>query len=405
MLGRIVGRKTTVPNLVVAQRVIDRMMAAVQSYLEDETGEAMVGIVAESAHGGTPTLYVLDTIAPDSSAIRHYHTFQQGDERQDEILYWWRENWRAYRATLDPLKKKWDAPLHHLGDWHKQPGFMIQPSMGDLMTALEWIADSENALGFMLAPIVTLGHEPNDDAGGVTTSFLLIPDKDGTNVRVDWWFIDLKSRGFVPITPTVYPNDQLPALPPIPWHLGAEERFDLECRRLKDHGIFLSLSLWNADDQTPLDVCLLTARADWDHMLLLITPHDYPAHPPRARIAPFIPMGEEDDLYQIFEQAWSQSQPIEIMPETWDDQRWLIDYVKEIAAAKNLSLDVQTAHSASASHTQAAPAEAVVETEAKAVPTSELSTETTTLTKADSPEPASGSDDDKTNTSKEDAAL
>ncbi len=404
MLGRIVGRKTSVPNLVVAQRVIDHMMAAAQSYLEDETGEAMVGIVAESAHGGTPTLYVLDTIAPDSTAIRHYHTFQQGDERQDEILYWWRENWRAYRAALpadDPLKKKWDAPLHHLGDWHKQPGFMIQPSMGDLMTALEWIADSENALGFMLAPIVTLGHESSNDAGGVTTSFLLIPDKDGTNVRVDWWFIDLKSRGFVPITPTVYPDDQLPALPAIPWHLSAEERFDLECRRLKDYGIFLSLSLWNADDQVPLDVCLLTARADWDHMLLLITPHDYPAHPPRARIAPFIPMGEDDDLYQIFEQAWAQSHPIEITPETWSDQRWLIDYVKEIAAAKNLSLDVQTAPADP-------PPVAESAVIAEAAPAPELSADTAaekpaeTITKADT---ASGGDDDKTNASEKDAAL
>jgi len=403
MLGRIVGRKTTVPNLVVAQRVIDRMTAAAQSYLEDETGEAMVGVVIESTHGGTPTLYVLETIAPDSSAIRHYHTFQQGDERQDEILYWWRENWRTYRAALpadDPLKKKWDAPLHHLGDWHKQPGFMIQPSTGDLMTALDWLGEPENTLGFMLAPIVTLGHAPDDDAGGVTSNYLLIPDKDGSNIRVDWWFIDLKSRGFVPITPTGYPDAQLPALPAIPWHLSAEDRFDLECRRLKDHGIFLSLTLWNADDQTPLDVCLLTARADWDHLLLLVTPHDYPAHPPRARIAPFIPMGERDDMFAVFEQAWAQSQPIEIAPETWDSEHWLIDYVKSIAAAKGLSLHPTPV--LGGAHPQAASADSTPSAEPETAKAPEGAADST-------PPPAesavSNDDDDETNASEKDAAL
>ena len=37
-----------------------------------------------------------------------------------------------------------DVPLRYLGDWHKQPGSMIQPSHGDHMTALTWLDDEES---------------------------------------------------------------------------------------------------------------------------------------------------------------------------------------------------------------------------------------------------------------------
>ncbi|MFN8530347.1 MAG: hypothetical protein U0670_17235 [Anaerolineae bacterium] len=344
MIGRIIGRKTTVPDLVVSQRVIDKMIEAAKSYLEDETGEALVGLVVHNAHSSTQTLYVLDTIAPDASAIRHYATFQQGDERQDEILYWWRENWRGYRAALkldNPLQAKWNVPLMHLGDWHKQPGMMIHPSGGDLATALEWISDEDNKLHFMIAPIVTLGTATIEQDQTVSVNYQTFPLGDGATMRVDWWYIDLKSRGFLPINPAIYPSDSLPAMPAEPWHLTDEARFDLECRRLKEHGLFLSLTLWDSDQKPPLEVCLLAARADWEHMLLLVTPPDYPAAPPSARIAPFIPMSGDEDLFAIFERAWAQSKPVEAQPSTWDADHWLIDFVKTIAADHHLPIDVQ----------------------------------------------------------------
>ena len=133
------------------------MTAAAGFHIEDETGEAMVGLVVPGTHtNGVPTLYVLDTISPDDSAIRQFHTFQQGDDRQDELIWWLQENWQQTRVQHQ--QKKWDVPLRYLGDWHKQPGFMIQPSSGDLYTALNWIDDPENKMDFLLAPIVTLGH-------------------------------------------------------------------------------------------------------------------------------------------------------------------------------------------------------------------------------------------------------
>ena len=45
MIGRLKNLRNTVPNLVIAQRVVDKMSAAASHYLQDETGEAMIGIL------------------------------------------------------------------------------------------------------------------------------------------------------------------------------------------------------------------------------------------------------------------------------------------------------------------------------------------------------------------------
>ncbi|MBL8134831.1 MAG: hypothetical protein JNL42_23425 [Anaerolineae bacterium] len=306
---KLLGRRSdaAVPNLVVARRVIARMIAAAQSHLEDETGEALIGlIIPDEESGGAATIYVLDTIAPDDSALRLYHTFQQGDELQDELIWWLQENWRTHRPSLMGDRKKFDAPLRYLGDWHKQPGFMIQPSEGDLFTALDWIDDESNGMNFLIAPIVTLGHPSSAAAGG---NYLTAPLNEGAALRVDFWYIDAQSQVFLPIAPVESPNDQLPSLAPYPWHLLDEKRFASEVRKIEEAGYFVSLTLWDTDGTLPLEVCLLTARLGSDNLLILVTPYDYPAHPPTVRIAPFIHMGEDDDLYDVFAEAWEQSVP------------------------------------------------------------------------------------------------
>ena len=58
-----------IPNLVVSQRVIDRMIAASRRFIADETGEALVGLVVPGRNtNGVPTLYVLETISPVESS-------------------------------------------------------------------------------------------------------------------------------------------------------------------------------------------------------------------------------------------------------------------------------------------------------------------------------------------------
>jgi hypothetical protein len=325
------------PNLVVAERVIERMAHAAQSHIADETGEAMVGLVTAGTYtNGVPSIYVLDTIAPDDSAVRGMFTFQQGDTRQDELIWWLQENWQAGRekrgwiGRVLPLSAaKWDAPLRYIGDWHKQPGFMIQPSGGDLQTALDWIDDPENEADYLIAPIVTLGHPATVQTRSATSNYIAVPLGDGEAMRVDFWYIEQRARFFQPINLTVYPDDQLPALAPYPWHLSDDKRFDAEMERLKADGWFSSLCFWNADNEPPLEICFLLAQVGADHMLIAITHHDYPQRPPEIRLAPYVQMGANGTIYTVFEQAYRQSKPVAV-PLGWSADMTLADALNAI---------------------------------------------------------------------------
>lgn len=329
-----------VPNLVIAERVLDKMQAAAHASIQDETGEAMIGlIVPGTLTNGVPTVYIIDTISPDETAVRQYHTFQQGDERQDELIWWLQENWQTTRERRQGLfgigTGKWDVPLRYLGDWHKQPGYMIQPSGGDLLTALDWLDDPDNGMDFLIAPIVTLEHPFTVDLAGVTTNYLMMPQGDGTAVRVDWWYIDRNTRLFQPISPTVYPDDQLPTTAPYPWHLSDSARADAELKALTDDGLFHSITLWNADNTPPLEVCLLMARVGAAKLIIVVTPHDFPQQPPSARVAPFIHMNSGDDMYRVFTSAWKASTPLDV-PFTWTPSSRLIDYVHAVEDAAGI---------------------------------------------------------------------
>ena len=322
----------SVPNLVIARRVLDRMLAAATEYMADETGEAMVGLVVPGSQPGAPaTLYVLDTIAPDESAVRQMHTFQQGDERQDELIWWLQENWRIVREKRgligQVIRGKFDVPLRYLGDWHKQPGFMIQPSGGDLMTALDWLEDPDNQSDFLLAPIVTLGHPSTVFEGSAQANYLMMPTGGGEALRVDFWYIDRKTQIFQPIAPAVYPDDQLPLLAPYPWHLIDRKRTEAELALLDKEGLFHSITLYNADGEPPLEVCFLTARVGADKLFIAVTPADYPKRPPQIRVAPFMHLRPGEDLYHVFEAAWKQSQPVALTLE-WSPSVYLADAIR-----------------------------------------------------------------------------
>ncbi|MBZ0300734.1 MAG: hypothetical protein K8J31_13375, partial [Anaerolineae bacterium] len=299
------SNRHNVPNLVVSQRALDKMAAAARHFIQDETGEAMVGLIVPGEHTGVNTIYVLDTISPDDSAVRQFHTFQQGDERQDEIIWWLQENWRVYREKRrgsygSALQAKWDVPLRYLGDWHKQPGFMIAPSGGDQHTALDWLDDDENGMTYLLAPILTLGH-PATVVSAPHANFVMIPQEDDLNIRVDFWYIHRDMRLFQPILPAIYPDDQLPRLSAYPWHLVNPQRANQEFARLHEEELFTSIVLWNATPEPPLEVCFLTARMGSDKVLLLVTSWNYPEQPPCAHVAPFEQLDANDDLYAVFE--------------------------------------------------------------------------------------------------------
>lgn len=338
-------RGVSAPNLVLAQRVIDKMVRAAEQHLEDETGEAMVGLVVPAPlPNGVSTLYVLDTISPDSSAIRQFHTFQQGDARQDELIWWLQENWRRQRehnqnSALTRLLggHKWDVPLRYLGDWHKQPGYMIHPSGGDLMTAYDWISDPENNTDFLLTPIVTLDHPTTIDMEGATANFILLPQGEDSGLRIDFWYIDRKTNMFIPIIPAIYPDDQLPELVAYPWHIVHEKLLDEEERLLQQDGLAVTgtATLWDADGKLPLEICWIVARMNAVQLILVITPHNYPEGAPSLRTAPFERMSANDDVYDLFARVWSKSEPLEL-PYDPAQHKTLLDYV--LAAEDKLGI-------------------------------------------------------------------
>ncbi len=149
------------PRIIVAQRVMDKIRRGALLYPEPETGEALIGFVVPTQGHPEPDIYILDTIGPGEDAVREWGMFEQGDDWQGDVFDWLFYNWEAFRELRRPsygnaVAAKWDFPLAHVGDWHKQPGDMIAPSGGDAATARRMIEDRETPIEHLVAPIVTL---------------------------------------------------------------------------------------------------------------------------------------------------------------------------------------------------------------------------------------------------------
>ncbi len=331
-----------VPNLIISQRVVNRVMEAARHFIADETGESMVGLVLEPEDipEAMPTITILDTIAPDESVIRRSHMFEQGDNIQGDIFNWLMDNWDAYLEigkdmNGKPIKEIWKVPLKHLGDWHKQPGYMIQPSGGDLMTALRILDDEEQGFDFLLVPIVTLGHDSvtlEDEVSQV--NYFSIPMEDGTSLRMDWWYIHRDVRIFQPITPRIIPSDQIPVLTPYPWHVLDVDLMDEELASLEKDGLIMvgsTVLLWEVDGSLPLEICFIVARAGAPNFILVVTNWDYPKSAPYARVAPLKGITSDMYIYDIFEKLLANSQPIEPVDGfKWSSNMRVVDFIAAI---------------------------------------------------------------------------
>ena len=330
-----------VPNLVLSQRAVERMLSAASQYMADETGEAMVGfIVQDDSPEGLPTIYVLDTISPDETAVRRSHTFQQGDALQDEIIWWLQENWHFHREQhrgSGALPDRFDVPLRYLGDWHKQPGSMIQPSHGDLMTALAWLDDDELAMDSLLVPIVTVGHARIIGETDLSVNYLTAPMENGSDMRVDWWYIHRDVRVFQPVHPRVVPADELPQMMKYGWHVVLAERLSRETLALEDDGLLVRTLFYECDGEVPLEYCFITIRQGARFFLLFVTQHDYPHSAPKAYQAPFVASLDLMDPVATFQKLWEVATPIDDPPGwRWSPERYLIDYVVAIETEMGL---------------------------------------------------------------------
>src|SRR5476649_747656 len=230
IFNAITVARAALPRLTLSQRVVDKMVRNASVY-DTETGESLVGFALKSLGRFEPDLYVIDTIAPDASAIRHGTYFEQGDDLQGDIFNWWYDNWNGYRKqqrdssvriTDGIWAAKWDVPLLHLGDWHKHPGMLIEPSWGDADTARGAIADqvAERVEGGaqLLVILATIWDRTQDEPFSVTESEetknqqprpIKVPVDGDALVRLDCWYMSRRIRRFVRLTPTVTPDDTL----------------------------------------------------------------------------------------------------------------------------------------------------------------------------------------------------
>ena len=330
-----------VPKVVLSQRAVERMLSAANQFMADETGEAMVGFVVEDdTPEGLPTIYVLDTISPDETAIRRSHTFQQGDALQDEIMWWLQENWHFHRERhrgTAALPSRFDVPLRYLGDWHKQPGSMIQPSHGDHMTALSWLDDDDSEMDFLLAPIVTVGHLPNIGETDLTVNYINVPMDNGSVMRVDWWYVHRDVRVFQPVHPRVVADDALPQMMKYSWHVVDPDRLYAETFALEDDGQLVRRLLYECDGEVPLEYCFFTIRQGSSAFLLFTTQHDYPQSPPVAYKAPFVDGLDLMDPVATFHKLWAAREPIEDPPGwAWSADKSLIEYLAAIEVEMGL---------------------------------------------------------------------
>jgi hypothetical protein len=369
-----------VPRVILAERVVNKMLRGALLYPEPETGEAMIGLIAPQGGRLEPDIYVMDTISPGEQAVRHWGMFEQGSDWQADVFNWLHDNWEAFRELRrssygSAIAAKWDLPLMHVGDWHKQPGDMTEPSAGDDQTARAMINDSETPLQHLVAPIVTLyslkparpvipaaevvkaeetpaegedaaeeastADEPEDIAeepeevlspeemlkNPPPSTIVRKLDKEGWIVRIDFWYMSKRNKRFVPVNPVIWPDDRIPALPPVAWHLQHPKRFDQEYDLLTQAGYAVDVVRWDADGRPPYEICFSVYKPGSERVIVLVTPVDYPVQMPAMRIAPLVSVAEDED---VFEKVYGASKPVlatQMPGWNWDSKRTLIELV------------------------------------------------------------------------------
>ena len=132
---------------------------------------------------------------------------------------------------------------------------MIQPSHGDLMTALSWLDDEESGMDFLLVPIVTVGHAQIIGESDLAVNYITVPMDNGTDMRVDWWYIHRDVRVFQPVHPQVVQDDQLPQMMKYGWHVVLADRLTSETLAMVDDGLLVRTLFYECDGEVPLEFC------------------------------------------------------------------------------------------------------------------------------------------------------
>jgi hypothetical protein len=313
------------PRLTIAERVIRKMANGAQYYPETETGEALVGLAVPVEGRAEPDIYVLDTVAPDLSAVREGAYFELGDAWQADRFWWLKDGWERQREQRrdsygGAVAAKWDVPLSHIGDWHKHPSGLRVPSGGDEETVRALLA--EGAPRFLVVIATLTDERPSTEVREDATYHYW------SGVRLTFSYMSHQNPAFMPLIPEVAEDRALPSLPRLPWHLRNTARFEAERRLIEARGFSVR---WGDDreivEPPPHDVFLLVSAPDWPEQMLFVTAPDYPLSPPHAFT---LPAGSEPSE----EGAWADwlrdaKQPLEDK-EDWDRGRYLVEWLMEL---------------------------------------------------------------------------
>jgi hypothetical protein len=337
-LHTLAVERAGLPRVTIAQRVIDKMVRNALIY-ETETGEALIGLPVPSAGRYEPDLVVLETITPDHTAVRKYAYFEQGDDLQGDIMNWLTDNWNDYRKLPSAkVQPRYNVALDHLGDWHKHPGALTEPSWGDLETALAHVNDKEAGKPYLLAILATVWDRvqahATDEAEAIYFGEqpIKVDIDENTTVRLDCWYMSRRTKRFVHLTPTVEPDDKLPNLPLVSWHLGNTERFQQEFKQITGAGYTVSVDEYNADDVPPRELCLTLAKRGASHIQIVVTTADFPNTRPTIRT---VPMGELKTIPEgadVFLELWKRAKllPEAEYPNSWTANSTILDLVRGV---------------------------------------------------------------------------
>ncbi len=339
--------RANLPRLTLVQSVVDKIVRNALVY-ETETGESLVGCAVKVLGRPEPDLYVLNTIAPDESAIRRGAYFEQGDDLQGDIFNWWFDNWNRYREVRrksfgSALGAKWDVPLSHLGDWHKHPGTLVEPSWGDTDTARHHIAEEENKTPQLLALLATVWSQRSIEAEAIYATDdndqakpLKIPADAENVVRIDCWYISRMTHRFVRLTPQVVPDAALPTLPIIGWHLANPDRMRQEFEALSRDGYSVSMDEHDVNEKPPLEICLTLAKPSSQYIVIVATAADYPAAMPTVYTVPMTAMKEipkDAPDSALFATLWKIAEPLPKADyPAWTPDLLIVDLVHGIEA-------------------------------------------------------------------------
>lgn len=315
------------PTVTLTHYVLDKIFQASMLYMGQETGEAMVGVTLSDKGEEFPRMYILETISPITTSVREWAMFEQGDDWQGAIFNWWHENWEMYRdwrrgSYGRAIAAKWDVPLQHLGDWHKQPDGMIHPSGGDMRTAQRLMKASD--LDYLLIPIVTFETVTEE----LQTANTLAVATEQQRMRIDFWWVSRRNKRFEPVQPILAPNGSIPGLPPVVWWLADRDRFDEELRSLEDAELeVMDIISWSDNGRPPLDTCFMLYRPGAQHVIIACTPYDYPERAPHWRVAPIMRPDSDQDFFAALYRA---SQRAKLLSFKWKPELSLLDGVRAI---------------------------------------------------------------------------